>query len=697
MNGKGSSSKHRPENLGPFAVRADLGASRFGPLYLGRDPSTNARVVIRAIELSRERREFVEPIDFLDSFRKLCETPLDHPGLARPLAFGVEGDIPYIVYSELAGTAMDTAMQQHGVRPVAEVVQRANHLAEAIDCAAKAGVHHGLMAPCDVFFDGERTGVTGFGLAQALIKAGMPAEGESPYGSPQRLAGAPPTQVDDIYSLAAIALELLIGTPKDPEQDTSRALRQAQGLPERRRLPRPAPHETRLFTTLPGIDAGKLRAAFSAAFSEEPSERLSTASEFVARLQDAISKKRDAEEPAPGAVVVPLVSEREDSPSTPVPPSAPVSNTKRAEDVPALELPMRQEPLVPEKREEKKQEKKESKPELPVIRLEPIIDDALLEDVTPPRASSLALVPTKLPARDATSHENPVQPVSRAFVAAAVITISFAAGFGGGFVVGHFSKPSTESTEARHHESIAESQPVRAAVEAPKPTAPATPAPAPISKPTVATVSKQTVAPSSEEKVSSPPPVASGRLQVRSSPAGAGVVIDGQSRGVTPLTLRDLALGAHTIEVSHPDHNSRQRRVTLSERRPARTLDFELRPTSAPAPAIMATVPPPASVATVPPPADPTAPATKEPAAADAIATASATKGKTGSLQVASRPSGAQVFVDDELIGTTPLLLSDIVAGSKRLRVELSGYKIWTRSVQVEPKARARVAATLEP
>jgi hypothetical protein len=64
---------------------------------------------------------------------------------------------------------------------------------------------------------------------------------------------------------------------------------------------------------------------------------------------------------------------------------------------------------------------------------------------------------------------------------------------------------------------------------------------------------------------------------------------------------------------------------------------------------------------------------------------------------VASRPSGAQVFVDDELIGTTPLLLSDIVAGSKRLRVELSGYKIWTRSVQVEPKARARVAATLEP
>jgi serine/threonine protein kinase len=649
--------------LGPFAVRADLGASRFGPVYLGRHPSTNARVIIRTFELSRERREFVEPIDFLDAFRKLCETPVDHPGLARPLAFGVEGDIPYVVYSELAGTAMDAVMQQHGVRPIAEVVQRANQLAEAIDCAASAGVYHGMMAPCDVFLDGERTGVTGFGLAQALIKAGMPAEAVVPYGSPQRVAGAPPTHVDDIYSLAAIALELLIGTPRDPEQDTSRALRQAQGLPERRRLPRPAPHETRLFTTIPGIDAGKLRAAFAAAFSEEPSERLSTASEFVARLHDAIAKKRDEGEAASGAVAVPVVSDEREEP-----PPIPASNTKRAEDARVVEPPVRQEPVAVEK--------ERPKPELPVIRLEPIIDDALLDDVMPPRASSVALVATKSPGPAA--NENPVQPMSRAFAAAAVVTISFAAGFGGGFVAGHFSKPSTESIDVSDHEPIAEPQPPPAAVEDRKPGASTTSPVASVSPQPVAPISKPTVAPIFEEKVSSPGPVAAGRLQVRSTPTGAGVMIDGQSRGVTPLTLRDLALGPHTIEVSHPDHVSRQRRVTLSERRPARSLDFELRAMNVAAPAVAATEPAPV------------------PAAQEQVLTA-ATKNPPGSLQVASRPSGAHVFVDDELIGTTPLLLSDVAAGSKRLRVELSGYKIWTTSVQVQPKARARVTATLEP
>jgi hypothetical protein len=100
--------------------------------------------------------------------------------------------------------------------------------------------------------------------------------------------------------------------------------------------------------------------------------------------------------------------------------------------------------------------------------------------------------------------------------------------------------------------------------------------------------------------------------------------------------------------------------VTLTERRPARSVDFELRPTSVPA-------------------------------------LPSAATDSTGSLQVASRPSGAQVFVDDNLIGTTPLVLSNVAAGSRRLRIELSGYKNWTTSVHVEPSARFRVSANLEP
>ena len=578
--------------------------------------------MIRTFELTREQREFGDQSDLLDAFRKLCETTLDHASVARPLAFGAEGDIAYIVFADLAGTAMDAVMRQHGPRSVAEVLQRARQVAEAIDFAASAGVHHGMLAPCDVILDGERTGVTGFGLAQALIKAGIPAEGVSPYGSPQRLAGAPATRADDIYSLAAITLELLIGTPRDPEQDTSRALREAQGLPERRRMARPAPHETRVFTTIAGIDAGKLRAAFAAAFSEQPGERPSSGADFVASLEDAISNKRALDEPAPSAVPVPFFSDEADDP-----PAVPVMETKRAEDrAAAPEPPSRPERVVAEP------PARERAPVRPSARTEPIVDVEFAE-VTPP---STQLV------RNA-SYGVPVQPTSRAFLATAIVAVSFAAGFGGGFVVGHFSKPSTDAIVVSRQEPVAPPPPAPAAVEDPKPVV----APPP------------TVPAIAEKKVST------GSLLVRSTPLGAGVVVDGQKRGVTPLSVGDLAFGAHTIEISHPGHDTRRRRVTLSERRRERSVDFELRPTSGPAPATAA----------------PAAPATDS----------------TGSLQVASRPSGAQVYVDDTLIGTTPLLLSNVATGSRRLRVELSGYKVWTTSVQIEPSGRRRVSASLEP
>jgi serine/threonine protein kinase len=620
LHGKGSSSKNRPDHFGPFAVRADLGASRFGPVYLGRDSSTNARVIIRTFELSREWREFGELSDLLDSFRKLCETKLDYPGLARPLAFGAARDIPYVVYAEIAGTAMDAVLRQEGARPVAEVLQRATQLGDAIDFAASAGVHHGMLAPCDVFLEREWTGVTGFGLAQALIKVGIPAEVDSRYGSPQRLAGAPPTRADDIYSLAAITLELLIGTPADPDLDMSPALREAQGLPERRRLPRPAAHETRLFTSITGVDAGKLRACFAAAFSEEPKERPSNAADFVASFQDAISNRREIDAPSPSVVAVPIVGEE---------------RHEREDPTSAHETPAMREPLI---REVHDHEPPERTSEHRVARAD-TIGRSLFADVTSPPASSIDEAAYTIPVESASS---------RALFVAVVVVVSLAIGFSGGFIAGQRSGPSTESMNAGHHEPVAAPQPPRAAEEKP--------APEPIAPP---------VAPQREA-----PSVQSGRLLVRSTPTGAGVVVDGQSRGATPIDLRELAFGPHTIEVSHPGHDTRQQRVTLNERRPTRSVDFELRPTSVP------------TLATV---------------ANTTASTRSAPSGQAGSLQVASRPAGAQVFVDDTLIGTTPLLLSEVTAGSKRLRIELSGYKTWTTSVRIEPSARSRVAASLEP
>jgi hypothetical protein len=54
-----------------------------------------------------------------------------------------------------------------------------------------------------------------------------------------------------------------------------------------------------------------------------------------------------------------------------------------------------------------------------------------------------------------------------------------------------------------------------------------------------------------------------GQLTVSSDPAGAHVLVDGKDRGVTPLTLNDIALGPHTV-VLQSEAGSVRRTVTVT-------------------------------------------------------------------------------------------------------------------------------------
>ena len=67
-----------------------------------------------------------------------------------------------------------------------------------------------------------------------------------------------------------------------------------------------------------------------------------------------------------------------------------------------------------------------------------------------------------------------------------------------------------------------------------------------------------------------------------------------------------------------------------------------------------------------------------------------------GGLFAITRPVGAQVFLDNKLIGTTPLFMSQLSSGSHEVRLELPGFKTYSSSIQVEPNTRFRLAVQLE-
>lgn len=164
-------------------------------------------------------------------------------------------------------------------------------------------------------------------------------------------------------------------------------------------------------------------------------------------------------------------------------------------------------------------------------------------------------------------------------------------------------------------------------------------------------------------------PARNGSLVVRTTPSGARVFVNGRESGRTPLTVRDLARGTHRVRVVRDGYTTQERRVTITSARPARTMALRLTP------------------ARIPSAARTTAPVPSTPGIIGR---------HTGALSVESRPTGAKVYVDGRLVGSTPLSLPEVAAGEHAIRIERDGYRRWSSSVRVVADQRNRVAASLE-
>ena len=199
--------------------------------------------------------------------------------------------------------------------------------------------------------------------------------------------------------------------------------------------------------------------------------------------------------------------------------------------------------------------------------------------------------------------------------------------------------------------------PAASAAQRKTPPAKTPPAKAPVRPVTPPAPARETPRPAAAS--ASPAP---GRLLVRSTPSGAEVFVNGERRGVSPVAVRDLPLGAYTVRVVRPGFEVSQQRVVLEAGRPARALEVAL---------------------------------TRAGAAVPGAAPAAAATATTGSLLIESRPSGAQAFIDGVDVGRTPVTVPAAAVGARAVRIELAGYLTISTTTRVEPGVRGRVAVTL--
>jgi hypothetical protein len=67
-----------------------------------------------------------------------------------------------------------------------------------------------------------------------------------------------------------------------------------------------------------------------------------------------------------------------------------------------------------------------------------------------------------------------------------------------------------------------------------------------------------------------------------------------------------------------------------------------------------------------------------------------------GALAVDSDPEGAHVFVNGQPVGSTPLILQDVSAGSRVVRIVAEGYIPWSSAIRVVANQQTQVSATLK-
>jgi hypothetical protein len=545
-----------------------------------------------------------------------------------------------------------------------------HQLAGALDNAASVGIEHGALHPRDVLVSDDEVRVTGLGIARALERIGVPAPVRRPYTAPERSAG-PWDRRADVFSLAALAHELLWG-------------RRVTGLGET---------AAAALTELDGGNLSVLRAVFARGLAEEPNGRFDTALQFAAALDAAFSTmndgkpSRDLKRRGPVAPI--------DAPQLPL------------RDIDVAELPLAEGTLSGPS--ELGAVESGTDPdgvhdwltidmregEHPIdlhldVSTDPVspasnVDLAVAAPPLPVSRQSQELTPTLVPRPGDEASQLPLTPISppatRESVTATMLPLAFALvvgaaiGFAAGYGVGTVDHSRTADARAVSADTTGASpDAVAAGAAVPTPSdalaapaletastapgAPASSASAPQATPSVIGTAPP------EPVADATPPTKAGAaaalsdMQVRSTPSGATVMVDGRDAGRTPLTLRDLTRGVHRLRISRDGFAPEDRRVTVGTSDAARALTVRLTPVK---------------------PAPP-APSARQ----------------TASLAIESRPAGASVFLDGRLVGKTPLSLPRVMVGDHDVRLEHEGYKRWMSSIRVMAGESNRATASLE-
>src|SRR5271168_1481270 len=208
--------------LGPYEIQSPLGAGGMGEVYRASDTKLGRDVALKVLPT-----EMAHDPERLARFRREAKSlaQLDHPNIVTIYSVEESGGVHFLTMQLVEGQPLDRLITTGGL-PVAQIVEIASALGDALAAAHEKGIVHRDLKPANVMISSEgRVKVLDFGLAKDIretnpgnatmtsasrtqvgVVMGTPA-----YMSPEQTSGRPLDHRTDIFSLGVMLHEMATG------------------------------------------------------------------------------------------------------------------------------------------------------------------------------------------------------------------------------------------------------------------------------------------------------------------------------------------------------------------------------------------------------------------------------------------------------------------------------------------------------
>jgi len=201
-----------------YRIQRELGRGGMATVYLATDLKHDREVAIKVLHPDLAATLGPERFDREIKFA----AKLQHPNILGLFDSGVADGLLYYVMPFVYGESLRDRLNRDHMLPVDVAVHLALEVADALGYAHSLGIVHRDIKPENIMLSGGHALVADFGIARAVTEAAGGSKkltetgvavGTPLYMSPEQAVGDQIGPTSDLYSLACVLYEMLVGHP----------------------------------------------------------------------------------------------------------------------------------------------------------------------------------------------------------------------------------------------------------------------------------------------------------------------------------------------------------------------------------------------------------------------------------------------------------------------------------------------------